>query len=400
MYPFTPAFIDPQESPIRILFKHLREPGMISFAGGYPDPELFDVDGLREAGERAFKDVRTCLEYGSSDGIPKLKQELVRLMAERGAAVAPEHLVVTTGSQQGFDLMLRLFVNPGDLVLVEEATYPANLQALRTYGARMRSVPVDSEGMSIDALEDMLRDPGQGQRPKFIYTVPTFGNPTGATMTVPRRLRLLELATEHGIVVVEDDPYSQLLYSGETVPSLLSLTGQVPGSEAWLVHLSSLSKVVAPGLRVAWVAAPKEIARRCAVAKQSIDIGSSPWTQAIAAEYLAGGRMPQQVARILPVYGAKCRALAAALRATFGDALGFQEPAGGMFLWARLEGGMTANALLQEAIPRKAIFVPGAGFQAESPDPAALRLSFTNPTLEEISVGVARLKEAFDAARA
>lgn len=400
MYKFTPVFSEPQESPIRVLFKYLREPGMISFAGGYPDPELFDVEGLREAGERAYSDVRSCLEYGSSDGIRKLKDEIIRLMDARRAVIAPENIVVTTGSQQGFDLLLRVFVSPGDLVFVEQTTYPANLQALRTYGARVRSVPIDDDGMDVDALEDMLKSLGQGERPKFVYTVPTFGNPSGATLSRQRRLRLLQLAAEYAFVIVEDDPYSQLRFSGEPVDSLLALADQVPGAAPWVVHLTSLSKVVAPGLRVAWLIAPVEIARRCAVAKQSADIGSSPWTQAIAAEYLAGGRMDSQLSTIVAVYGAKCRALAAAVRNTLGDAVTFQEPAGGMFLWARLNGGVSAAELLQASIARKVLFVPGEGFQAENADPATLRLSFTNPALEEIEQGVARLHGAFRAVQA
>lgn len=401
MYNFSPAFSSPVSSPIRELFKYLGEPGMISFAGGYPDPALFDIEGLSDASVRAFRNSRSCLQYGGTDGTPEMKAAVIRLMEKRGVATKPENIVVTTGSQQGFDLLLRVLVGAGDRVFVEQPTYSTNIQAIGTYQARMTSVPVDADGLDVVALERLLEDAkAEADLPKLLYTVPTFGNPSGATLSVERRLRLLELAVQYKFVIAEDDPYSDLRFAGDPVPSLLALAGQVAGASEWVVHLASLSKIVAPGLRVAWTISPCEIARRCSIAKQSADVGSSPWMQGIAAEYLASGQLEKHLTMIREAYGANCRTLSKALRDEIGDAISFHEPSGGMFIWARLNGGLKAADLLQESIPRKVIFVPGAGFHAENPDPSTLRLSYAAPTVDEIVEGVRRLGEALTAVQA
>jgi DNA-binding transcriptional MocR family regulator len=211
---------------------------------------------------------------------------------------------------------------------------------------------------------------------------------------------LLQLAVQYQVVLVEDDPYGGLRFAGEAVPSLMALASQVPGAQDWVVHMSSLSKIVAPGLRVGWAVAPEEILKRCSVAKQSADVGSSPWIQRIAAEYLGSGRLDTHLAHICAAYGAKCRALAQGLRQELGDAIRFHEPSGGMFVWARLTGDITAAELLTHAIARGVMFVPGAGFQADGTDDFTLRLSFASPTLEEVAQGCKRLGEAMAAARA
>ncbi|MGV1768392.1 aminotransferase-like domain-containing protein [Rhizobium rhizogenes] len=400
-YKFSPLFENPTPSPIRALAKYMREPGMISFGGGFPDPNLFDVEGLNEAQARAYQGSRACLAYGPTEGTPQIKAEVVRLMQKRGAITQPEKIIVTTGSQQAFDLVLRVLVAAGDRVFVEEPTYSTNIQAINNYQARITSIPVDADGLDVHVLEHMLTEARKlGDLPKLLYTIPTFSNPSGATLTKDRRLRLLELAVEYGFVIIEDDPYGDLRFSGEPVPSLLALTSQVTASDACVVHLASLSKIIAPGLRVAWAIAPSEIQRRCAIAKESADFGSSPWTQNIVAEYLASDRLDGHVATICAAYGAKCRALASGLRNSLGNAISFHEPSGGMFIWARLNGGVTASELLQESIPRHVIFVPGEGFHAETPDPTTLRLSFVQPTLENVAEGASRLGQAFQAAEA
>ena len=401
MYKFSPVFVDPKGSPIRALFKHLGDPGMISFAGGYPDPELFDVDGLREASERAYRNSQSCLEYGGTDGTPQMKAAIVRLAQAQGVLTAPENVIVTTGSQQAFDLVLRVLISKGDVVYIEQPTYTNNLQAVNSYEARVSAVPVDADGLDIDALEHMLgAAESSGALPRVLYTIPNFGNPSGATMSLQRRLRLLELAVRYQFVVVEDDPYGGLRFTGEAVPSLMALAGQVRGAQDWVVHMGSLSKIVAPGLRVGWALGPFEIIRRCAIAKQSADVGSSPWTQSIAAQYLASGRLDGHLAKIRVAYGAKCSALVQALREALGDEMTFHEPSGGMFIWARLTGELTAGELLKECIPRGVMFVPGEGFQAENPDLFTLRLSFATPSIESIRQGVGRIADGLRAARA
>ncbi|WP_207001737.1 aminotransferase-like domain-containing protein [Trinickia mobilis] len=398
MYEFTAPFQNPSGSPIRELFKYLSEPGMISFAGGYPASDLFDVDGLQSAAARAYQASSRCLQYGPTDGLPELKRELVKLMGHRGVECGLNELLVTTGSQQGLDLLLRVFVNPGDVVLTEQPAYPATLQALKLQQAEIVTLPVDGEGLDVDKLAALLAS-GEVVRPKLLYTVPTFANPTGATLTRERRVALLKLAAKYKFLVVEDDPYGDLRFAGEPVPSILALTAEVEGSRDRVVHFASLSKIAAPGLRVGWTIAPAEIARRCIIAKQTVDLCSSPWTQAIAAEYLADGSLERHLPAITARYQLKCDILCRELRSQLGRAIAFHQPEGGMFVWARIDG-IDASELLKHAVESKVVFVPGKAFFADKLDAASLRLSFAAPGVEAIQEGVKRLKHAYDAALA
>ncbi|KVR06248.1 2-aminoadipate aminotransferase [Burkholderia ubonensis] len=398
MYAFTTPFQHPAGSPIRELFKYLAEPGMISFAGGYPASDLFDVDGLNAAAARAYAQPTRCLQYGPTDGLAELKHELLALMSRRGAACTPAELVVTTGSQQGLDLLLRVMVAPGDVVLTEQPAYPATLQALRLQQARVVTIPVDGDGLDVDHLDALLAS-GTIAQPKLLYTVPTFANPTGATLARERRLKLLRLAVRHRFLIVEDDPYADLRFAGEALPSMLALADEVDGARDWIVHFASLSKIVAPGLRVGWTIAPAEIARRCVIAKQTVDLCSAPWTQAIAAEYLADGALERHLPRITDAYKRKCAAMCDALRDGLGDAIEFHRPEGGMFVWARI-GAVSSAQLLQHAIANKIVFVPGNAFFADNVDDASLRLSYAAPDVDAIREGVARLARAYGAALA
>lgn len=393
MYPFTTPFEHPTGSPIRELFKYIGEPGMISFAGGYPAAELFDVEGLKRASEQAWNASAKCLQYGPTDGLPELKNEIIALMRQRGAACAAAELVVTTGSQQSFDLLLRVLVAAGDTVLTEQPAYPATVQALRLQQANVVTVPVDAHGIDTDRLAELL-DSGAVKAPKLLYTVPTFANPTGATLTRERRLALLALAAKHRFVLVEDEPYAELRFSGEAVPSLLALSEQVPGSRDWLVYFGSLSKIIAPGLRVGWTVAPKEIARRCVVAKQTVDLCSSPLTQAIAAAYLEQGSLDAHLPRITEAYRRKCETLCDEMGLVLDGAIEFHRPQGGMFVWARCLAD-DSSTLLRRAIENKVLFVPGRAFYADNVDEATLRLSFTAPSIHDIREGVRRLAVSF-----
>lgn len=396
MYAFTPSFQNPAGSPIRELFKYLGEPGMISFAGGYPASDLFDVDGLNAAAARAYAQPTRCLQYGPTDGLAELKHELIALMARRNATCTSAELLVTTGSQQGLDLLLRVMVSPGDIVLTEQPAYPATLQAMRLQQARIVTVPVDGHGLDVERLDAMLAS-GAVAQPKLLYTVPTFANPTGATLTRERRIALLRLAVRYRFLIVEDDPYGDLRFAGKPVPSMLSLANEVDGARYWIVHFASLSKIVAPGLRVGWTIAPAEIARRCVIAKQTVDLCSAPWTQAIAAEYLAAGSVERHLPRITQAYRSKCDAMCDALHAGFGDAIAFHRPEGGMFIWARI-GAVPSATLLPHAIANKVVFVPGNAFFADNVDDASLRLSFAAPDVDAIRDGAARLARAYGAA--
>ena len=394
-YRFTPAFANPSGSAIRELFKYLSQPGMISFAGGYPAAEFFDQAALQQASEQALRDTPLdCLQYGATEGLPALREQLVALMAGRGVNTSANDLVVTTGSQQGFDLLIKVLLNPGDTVLVERPTYPAAVQALRLAGMRMLSAATDAQGLNTEALAAQLADQPRGAI-RLLYCVPTFANPTGACLPLQRRLKLLELAVLHDFLLVEDDPYGALRFEGEAVASLLELSLQVPGAAGRVIHLSSLSKVLAPGLRVGWMIAPPAVRQRCLIAKQTSDLCTSPWAQRIAANYLASGALDRALPALVAGYRAKCQAMLGGLQ-TMTEYLDVAPPAGGMFVWGRCRQGVDAQALLQQAIKANVLFVPGSAFYADAPDPSSIRLSFAAPGVAAIEEGLGRLRRAFE----
>ncbi|WP_287924664.1 PLP-dependent aminotransferase family protein [Diaphorobacter sp.] len=385
-----------ETSAIRELFKLLGKPGIISFAGGFPDSAMFDVAGIRAASERVLaEEPGAALQYGATEGYQPLREQLATFMQGKGVAgLAPEQLIVTTGSQQALDLLGKTMINPGDKVIVEGPTFLATIQCFRLYGAEVISAPVDGEGVQPDALERLIVE----HRPKLVYLIPTFGNPSGATLSLERRKRVLELAARHQVLVVEDDPYGDL-YFGEAPPaSLLALSAQVPGSREWLAHCGSLSKVLSPGLRVGWLIAPPELLARAVMCKQFSDAHTSTFAQATAAQYLKSGAMPATLAHVRTVYAERAQAMGDALRAELGDAVEFVQPRGGLFLWVRLTGARgqerDAGALAKRAIDKGVAFVPGMPFFSQNPDAATLRLSFATADVAKIREGVARLGQA------
>lgn len=391
-YRFNPAFEAPGGSAIRELFKYLSRPGMISFAGGYPAPDLFDAETLAQASAQAMAEPASSLQYGATEGTPALREQLAALMARRGAAVSTDDLIVTTGSQQGLDLLIRVLLAPGDPVLVERPTYPAALQAFRLAGCAIGSIAGDADGLDPAALAQQLEAAPPGHF-RLLYCVPDFANPTGACLSLGRRLELLALAARHDLLLVEDDPYGALRFTGEPVPSLLALSRQVPGAQGRVIHLSSLSKIIAPGLRVGWMVAPAPVRQRCVIAKQTIDLCTSPISQQIAACYLASGALERHLPLLGQRYGEKCQRMMAGLSA-LGGRLEVAAPAGGMFVWGRLADGSDAQAFFERAIEQNVMFVPGKAFYASEADPASVRLSFAAPGLEDIDEGLHRLARA------
>ncbi|EOA02779.1 putative aminotransferase [Herbaspirillum frisingense GSF30] len=391
-YRFNPAFEAPQGSPIRELFKYTQQPGMISFAGGYPAPSLFDAAGLsRSAATLLDSAAAACLQYGATEGTAVLTQTLKQLTRERIGGADPVELIVTTGSQQGFELLLRILLQAGDCVAIERPCYPAAIQALRLAHADLLEIPGDAQGMDTDALEAALQ---AGARPKMLYLVPTFANPTGATLPLARRRHLLSLAVRYQFIVVEDDPYGELRFSGQAEPPLLQVAQEIDGASDWLVYLSSLSKTVAPGLRIGWMCGPAEILRRAVIAKQTGDLCTAPWMQMVAAHYLQAGCLQAHLPTIIATYRERCRIMLASLKEAFGDSLDLIAPEGGMFIWASWKDGTDATALLQQAVRHNVMYVPGSAFYASAADAGHWRLSFANAQPEDIVEGVARLKKA------
>ena len=385
-----------ETSAIRELFKLLGKPGIISFAGGFPDSAMFDVDGIRAATDRALtEEPGAALQYGATEGYQPLREQLSAFMASKGAqGVAPEQLIVTTGSQQALDLLGKTMIGPGDKVIVEGPTFLATIQCFRLYGAEVISAPIDGDGVQVDALEKLIAE----HRPKLVYLIPTFGNPSGATLSLERRKKVLELAVKYQTLLVEDDPYGDLYFGEAPPPSLLALSQEVPGSRDWLAHCGSLSKVLSPGLRVGWLIAPPELLAKAVMCKQFSDAHTSTFAQATAAQYLKAGRMPATLANVRAVYAERAQALCDALRQELGDAVEFVQPQGGLFVWLRLTGAggkqQDATALAKAAIEKGVAFVPGTPFFAQNPDPATLRLSFATADVAKIREGVARLAQA------
>jgi 2-aminoadipate transaminase len=384
-----------ETSAIRELFKLLGTPGIISFAGGFPDSAMFDVEGLKEASMKALtEEAGGALQYGATEGYEPLRSQLSAFMKSKGVDVDPTGLIVTTGSQQALDLLGKTLISPGDKVIVEGPTFLATIQCFRLYGAQLISAPIDADGVKTDELEKLIAE----HKPKFVYLIPTFGNPSGAMLTLERRKKVLAMAVKYNTLIVEDDPYGDLYFGKAPPPSILALTKDVPGSRELVAHCGSLSKVLSPGLRIGWMIAPAELLAKATMCKQFSDAHTSTFAQATAAQYLKSGRMPDTLANVRKVYAERAAAMGAALKRELGDAITFEQPGGGLFFWARLTGAngkiADANVLAKKAIEKLVAFVPGAPFFAEKPDMATLRLSFATANVEKIEEGIARLGAA------
>ena len=385
-----------ETSAIRELFKLLGKPGIISFAGGFPDSAMFDVEGIRAASNAALtEEPGAALQYGATEGYNPLREQLAAFMTAKGAnEVAADNLIVTTGSQQALDLLGKTLISPGDKVIVEGPTFLATIQCFRLYGAELISAPIDGNGVKTDELEKLIAE----HQPKFVYLIPTFGNPSGAMLSLERRKAVLEMAVKHNTLIVEDDPYGDLYFGEAPPPSLLNLSASVPGSRELLVHCGSLSKVLSPGLRVGWMIGPAELLAKATMCKQFSDAHTSTFAQATAAQYLKAGRMPATLANVRKVYAERAQAMGDALRNDLGDAIEFVQPQGGLFVWARLTGAggkvQDGNVLAKRAIEKGVAFVPGTPFFCANPDHATFRLSFATADADKIREGVARLAQA------
>jgi 2-aminoadipate transaminase len=382
-----------ETSAIRELFKLLGKPGIISFAGGFPDSAMFDVAGIKEAADKALtEEPGAALQYGATEGYGPLREQLAAFMGTKGVSgLKPEELIVTTGSQQALDLLGKTMISPGDKVIVEGPTFLATIQCFRLYGAQLICAPIDAHGVKTDELEKLIAE----HKPKFVYLIPTFGNPSGALLSLERRKQVLQMAVKHQTLIVEDDPYGDLYFGEAPPPSILSLSKDVPGSRELIAHCGSMSKVLSPGLRVGWMIAPPALLQNAVMCKQFSDAHTSTFAQATAAQYLKAGRMPATLDNVRKVYGERAKAMGVALKRELGDAVSFEQPVGGLFFWARLTGagGKVADAgeFAKRAIDKGVAFVPGAPFYAEKPDMATFRLSFATADLGKIEEGVGRL---------
>ncbi len=393
--PFAQRLQHVETSAIRALFKLLGQPGIISFAGGFPDANLCDRQGLQAAAQVAYEQhAAAALAYGATEGYAPLRAALAQHMQSQSATVQPDDVLVTTGSQQALDLIGKTLIDPGDKVIVEAPTFLATIQCFRLYGAQLIGAPTDDQGVDVTALEQLVAQ----HRPKLIYLIPTFGNPTGATLSLERRMAVLQLAARTGTVVVEDDPYGELYFDAPPPPSLLALSAQVPGSREWLVHCGSLSKTLSAGLRLGWMVAPPALRAQAVMCKQFSDANTSTLAQATAAAYLASGALPQALSHVRAAYRERAHAMLHGLQQHLGPHVTYNQPQGGLFVWARFTApGANSTLLSQRAAEQGVAFVPGAPFFATQPDTAAFRLSFATVPPKQIDEGLQRLARVIEA---
>ena len=382
-YPFARRAANVRPSTIREILKVATQPGVISFAGGLPAPELFPLEDIRAACARVLE--RTgpqALQYGSSEGYPPLREYIAREMASRGGACDPSDILLTTGSQQAIDLTGRILLDPGDVVLTESPTYLAAIQAFQWQEARLVGVPTDGDGIIPESLPGLLKR----HKPKFLYTIPNFQNPSGITLAATRRRRLYAIAAEHNLLIVEDDPYGKLRYRGEDIAPLKALDTQ-----GLVIYTSTFSKTIAPGLRVGWLAAAPGLMARLLVAKQAADLHTSSLDQRIVCEYAAAADVAAHIARIRTAYGERFGTMYEALHAEMPGGFTWTHPDGGMFLWMCCPQVIDTNALLEAAVAHEVFFVPGRDFFADGRGANYLRLNFSNCPPERIREGIARL---------
>ena len=387
-------------SVIRDIFKIISVKDIISMAGGWPEADLFPVEQFDDILHYLMEEMpRESLQYGVTDGFPPLRQIIAEYMTSKGIPAKMENIVITSGSMQAVDLMGRIFLDEGDTVLTESPTFLGAVQSFKAYGVRFATVPMDEHGARADQLSDILAR----ERPKFMYLLPTFQNPTGVTMDLERRRQVVTLAAEHGVPILEDDPYGVLRFAGEPLPTLLEIDmARYPENAASrsyaqgdVVYLSTFSKSLAPGLRVAWAVCPPEIAQQFVMAKQGTDLHTSALAQTLAYEFMRRDYLPDQIERIRATYLERRNAMGAAIEEFFPDPpegeITYTRPEGGLFLWVTLPEGADATEILKAATEQKVAFVPGSPFFPNGGGENTLRLSFASVSCETIREGIRRL---------
>ena len=378
-------------SIIRELLKWTEQADILSFAGGLPAPEVFPVEKFKEACNTILDEFGAqALQYSTTEGYRPLREMIARHATRFGIDIAPDNILITSGSQQALDFIGRVFINQGDHIVCESPTYLGALQAWNAYGAQYISVPSDENGMIVDELEKALR-----VGPKFIYVLPNFQNPAGSTLNLERRKRLVELADRYGVPIIEDDPYGQLRYEGEHLPAVVTLDSQFRGDDGTytgnVIYLSTFSKILAPGIRLAWVVAPQQVIRKLVMAKQAADLHTATFNQMVAFEVGKHGFLDEHVKFIRATYKERRDIMLETMDEVFPSEVRWTHPQGGMFLWGVLPQGMDAAEVLKVAIEKKVAFVPGGSFHPNGGGENTMRLNFSFSSPEIIREGITRL---------
>jgi len=377
-------------STIRELLKYTIQPEVISFAGGLPAPELFPIERIRQATNTVLtQHGPEALQYSTTEGMPELRSFLAQRLSSETLSVKPENILMCTGSQQALDLIARLFLNEHDRVILENPTYLGMLQTLKPYDLTYLPVTTDDNGMRIEALPELLR-----QQPKLMYVVPTYQNPQGTTLIKERRLDLINMLEPYPIPLVEDNPYSELCYTGEIEPSLMELDAQSLGIRELngrVIYTSTFSKILSPGLRVGWIAAPLPVIDKLVAVKQSTDLHTSTFVQYIINEVVRDGFLESHIAQLRTTYRQRRDIMLAAMEHYFPQEVSWSHPAGGLFLMVYLPQYIDAQELLQEALAYKVAFVPGVDFHVGNSGHNTFRLNFSHESPPMIEEGMKRL---------
>ena len=375
-------------SVIREILKLVQNPEVVSLAGGMPDPATFPVEDIKKITQKVLsKNSARALQYSTTEGLPELRRCILDYLAKDGNNGELENIIISSGSQQGLDLVGKVFLNPGDIAIVELPSYLAALNAFHSYGGELTGVPMDDEGMQMDILEEKLTQlKNEGKKVKFIYTISNFQNPAGVTMSLARRKKIIEIAHKFNVFIVEDNPYEKLRFEGEPIPSIYSLD-----NNGFVLSLGTFSKILCPGLRLAWVLGNKDIISKMAILKQATDLCTSILTQIIAYEYCKSGKLEENIRSNIQIYKRKRDVILNALDKYFPQEVTWTKPQGGFFVVATLPEYIDTGEMFKEAIEEKVAYVPGGPFFADGKGKNTMRLSFCYPSVEDIDEGIKRL---------
>jgi len=379
-----------RRSEIRELLKLTRQPGTISFGGGLPDPNIFPRKAVEEAAVRAIREQgNLALQYSPTEGEPFMKEEAAAFMTRLGDEISAEEIIVVSSSQQALDLLSKVFIDPGDAVIIERPSYVGALQSFRAFGAEFHGVDIDSEGIIPSALEEKILELRKAdKKARFIYLIPDFQNPSGINLSIERRKQVIEIASRHNILIVEDSPYRELRFEGELLPSVRSLD-----KEGRVIQMKTFSKIFVPGFRIGWLSAPPEVLDKLVMSKQSTDLCTSAFVSMISGYLLKDGHIEKQIEISKEVYVKKCRTMLDALEKYMPEleGLSWSKPEGGMFLWVRLPEYMDTLEMIPDAVEAKVAYVIGSAFYTDGSGKNTMRLNYSYPSHEQIREGIKRL---------
>ncbi|MEF8879296.1 MAG: PLP-dependent aminotransferase family protein [Candidatus Thermoplasmatota archaeon] len=383
-----------KKSVIRELLKVTQEPEIISFAGGLPNPKTFPVDDLRNIVDKVLdKEGKTALQYGTTQGLTELRESVAERARKEGIDATAEDIIITSGSQQALDAIGKIFLNPGDTALVGLPTYLGAVNAFRSYESNLEGIPLDGEGMKMDALEEKIKELlKEDIDPKFIYTVPTFQNPAGVVMPESRRKKMIDIANEYDLVIVEDDPYGHLRYDVDPVKPIKAFD-----DEGRVIYISTFSKMLAPGFRLAWTVASPKLTRKLVICKQALDLCTNTFTQHIANRFMRSGSLDLHIMKICEIYKPKRDTMINAIEEYFPEGYICHKPGGGMFAWVTLPfDGIDTETMFLDAIKENVAYVHGKAFHVDGGGEKSMRLNFSYSTNEQIDEGVKRLARVID----